>query len=283
MNEEELLRRLESFASSPAPEVNEGFADRLESHLRVTGAELQREHLRRIPWRPLTGVLAAVLVVIAGLGVLRENSSDPLVIVMSAAQGTDVVLPSGAVIEGAEGLVLSEGAQIRVGEDGRAVVEGIVLTDGQIAVVANGRLEILDSVERTTTTATPSIPSSTTPPSTRPTTSSPPTSMASTIGSTTPTRPPTSIVDRAVAITLRSGVPTRSGVELSWTFSKDEQIAGWEVIAARGDSQRTIVVLRDPSANSVTVAAADPGSVTYWVVARNADGEELGRSNRVTP
>ena len=115
----------------------------------------------------------------------------------------------------------------------------------------------------TTTTA----PSTTVEPST--TTSAPTTT-------TVPAREPI-----APTITLSISVGENGRALLEWTVDGDtDEIAGWVVRRGRGNDAMPAAVIRRPEARRQRVDLPDR-NVAWTVVARNADGEVIARSNIV--
>lgn len=313
MNEEDVQRQLEELKARSSPPVNAGFADNLESHLRVTAAEInhggRRSGARRPIWQPLGGIVLVAAVLIAGtVALFRSQQSSADLLVMTAAEDTSVILPTGSVVNGVEGLPLPDGTRIEVGLNGGATISDVVLASGAIAVVTDGDLEIIrDRAPGQTTTTLPptTLPPTTRPPTTEPPTTRPPTTTGST-ASDPPTSPPratdrpsTSSTTAATSPTsardtpgttgpvgfnplLRAGPPTRDGTTLEWVVAQTDGIAGWEVIGQRGDEVRTVALIREASTTQLTVAQPETGFVRYWVLARSADGGVIGESNRLT-
>jgi len=226
--------------------------------------------------------------------------------VMGASTQTEVEFPDGSTMSGAEGLALPDGTRIVVGADGSAVIADVVLEPGAEAIIENGQLEILpgststDSSPRTTAPIS-SAPSTTTPPTTAPPTTAPATTAgtSSTRGddtststprstttappdlATTAERPATSTTTTALEPLVELEWEERSGnVVLVWTYVGPESLAGWEVTVTNDDRTRTLAVLRDPAARSLTVEQLD-AAVTYQVTARDGAGTLIAESNPV--
>ena len=118
-----------------------------------------------------------------------------------------------------------------------------------------------------TTTTTPASPTTTTEP---PTSSSAPTTTS------VPAREPAT-----PTITLSINVGENGRALLEWTVDGDaDQIAGWVVRRGRGDDAMPAAVIRRPEARRQRVDLPDR-NVAWMVVARNAEGEVIARSNIV--
>lgn len=123
----------------------------------------------------------------------------------------------------------------------------------------------------------------TTTPTARPTTAT--TARPTTTPTTTPTTRPatTPTTDAATTSTTRSEpvlelVATVSGADrivLDWTLGGSPDPARWRIEAVAGDRVATLVVLRDGSIRTTTVARVDARRVGFRVVAISAGGEDL--------
>lgn len=68
---------------------------------------------------------------------------------------------------------------------------------------------------------------------------------------------------------------------LVWTVTRGDAIAGWEVRIRRGDTIRTVAVLRHGAARELVVERPMRNTVFYRVIARDAAGRVLAQSNEV--
>ncbi|MEM9656450.1 MAG: hypothetical protein AAGA65_30520 [Actinomycetota bacterium] len=341
-DDHELTEQLTRMGRAPTAEVDPAFADRLDAHLRVRHVEVVGGRPDRWPiGRLLIGTAGATVVMVVLLSLTVFRTSQPVVI-MTAAAGTDVVLPGEAPSPGAAGQELPDGTRIVVADDGEAVVGGVVLGPGSEALVVSGRIEILDlsgsdrpdppddalpetsnpvvsvgpTGDDTTTTSVPDGSDDRTPttavdrPSdgdrdeadrdgdsdrtdstTTPTTpSSTPTTNTDTSGTTTTStsagpppsdRPTTSVTDREPTVELTAESVGADRVFLMWNPSADADPRSWRIEAVSGDRTVTLVVLRDGSARTTTVARIDARRVGFRVVAVDADGQDVVSSELV--
>ena len=306
--------RLEEWGNERQPSVDGAFANRLETQLRERASDRTSNRQRRPIWQPIAVAAIALIAMSVGLFSLAQSSDDGVLLVMSAAFETEIILPDGEVITGSEGLLLAEGTRIIVGAAGSAVVGDVVLAPGTEALINNGKLEVLgdrrsSTTDNPSTTSEPGNPRSTTRPAAndttttaaggtsrtsdvdrststttrRTTTTAVPTSDASTTAAptTAPTRidrPPSTIPPPPAA--ELTWVERDNLVQLNWSYVGQEEPAGWEVIATNGDQVRTLAVLRDPAARSITLEALE-AAVSYRVIARAADGTAIVESNAV--
>lgn len=302
---DDIERRLEQWGSDRPDAADGAFANRLDADLRRLASERQHAGRPRPIWQPASLAFMAAVLVLGGVFAFTRDRGDEMLLVMGATTETEVVLPSGEIVSGEVGLGLPDGTRIVVGDDGSAVIADVVLEPGTEAVVQDGRLEILED-GRPTPTRPPSPtgpepaedrPTTTLPPTTRPTTrptasSTEPSTLTTSDGpgttSTTAvkaTTPPTS-TDRTTTTAPDPQVSLdwseeRGRIELTWTYTGPETLAGWEVSVTNGDRSRTLALLRDPGARSLTVERLD-GPATYRVVARQADGAVIAESNPIT-
>jgi hypothetical protein len=119
------------------------FADPLAASAGSTTLVFEPRRDRRTR-RPalLTGAAAAVLTVIAVAaltGVVGGPAADAE-LELGAAVDTVVVLPDGRTVDGTPGLALPDGAIVRTGPDGRAVVGAVRLGPGDEGLVDGGHL-----------------------------------------------------------------------------------------------------------------------------------------------
>lgn len=292
-------RRLEQWGSERPPAVDGMFANRLDDSLRQLARDRHPSRDRRPLWQPALMALSAVLLVVVGTIALTRSQDGDGVLVMASASRTEVVLPNGELVVGAAGLSLPDGASITVQENGSTVIGDVVLGPGSEAIVRNGQLEIVIDgsttsivVRRPSTTAAEPSPDEST--STRPSTSSTEPSASTTSVSTT-TPPTTSATTRPAATPDRPSSTTTSTtpdpdpevalqwtqvdgrVRLTWTYVGPPTLAGWEVIILSGDRSRTLAVIRDPEARTLTVERLDVPS-SYVVIALDAEGATMVES-----
>jgi hypothetical protein len=144
--DDDLDSTLTRIGADAGPPIDPVFANRLDGALRVAHAEQLTERDRRSIWIPVTAGLSAVGALIVGVMILvaSVNGAANDEVVMTAATGTDVVIPGELVMDGTPGLRLPDGTRISVGPNGEAVVDGVVLGPGAEAVVIGGRLEVVD-------------------------------------------------------------------------------------------------------------------------------------------
>ncbi len=303
MNEpRDVERKLEQWGSDRQPSVDGAFANRLDADLRELSPGSGAVARQRPIWQPAALAFLASLIVFAGVFAFSRDKGDEIELVMGASTQTEVVLPDGEIIAAEAGLALPDGTRIIVGADGSAVIADVVLEAGDRAVVNEGQLEILieqaptptTSVPEPTTTAVPPATETTSPPpSTRPATASTDrttsttTPRSTTTAATTPqtTTPPTS-TDRTTTTTSDPAVTLEwtdsdGRVRLSWTYVGPETVAGWQVTVTNGDRTRTLAVLRDPAARTITVERIGDAAVTYRVSARDSGGTVIAESNPV--
>lgn len=301
--------RLEDWGNERQPSVDGGFANRLDSQLRHIASDRRPVRERRPIWQPIAFAAVALIAMTAGVIGLTRSGDDAVLLAMGATFETEIVLPNGEIVVGSEGLILADGTRISVSAVGSAVIGDVVLAPGTEALINNGRLEILGEQPPSTI----GDPASTTRPAandTTPTTrsdapaTSPVSRPSTTVGRTTTTAvsatdvsttdasttaaPTTasSTVDRPTSTPAPrlaaelTWVERDSQVQLDWNYIGQQTPAGWEVVATTGDQVRTLAVMRDPTAHSITVEALDT-PVSYQVIARAADGSAIVESNVV--
>lgn len=141
-------RRLEEAGRRPAPEPDPAFADALESRLRAVSASLPPEPPRPVHrpgrmarWWPavagITLVALALVVATARDGPVPDPARE-----LVAPVNVEVALADGTVLEDPDGLVLPDGAVVRVGAGGSARIGDLVLRPGDVATVSGGRLHV---------------------------------------------------------------------------------------------------------------------------------------------
>jgi hypothetical protein len=287
MTDDDLRERLDAWGQSSPPAVTDMFADNLESELRVRAAQRTGAAPRPI-WRPLAGLVAASVLILAGyLATTRIATDNGTVVVLATSQDSTVILPDGTELDSPTSLDLPDGSRIEVGADGSASVNSVVLGAGSVAEIVDGRVEVLSQPAQPTTSTT--SPATSAAPSTRPTTTSPPTTVrptstsqvdrtTSTPPNTRPTDPPPAAVD----IELLATQTLRSEVVLEWTVTTADQIRGWEVQLRDGNRTVTIALLRDARARRLVVTRPDLESPTYVVIGLDRNGNAVAQSNPAT-
>jgi hypothetical protein len=301
---DDIERRLEQWGRDRPTGADGAFANRLDADLRRLASERQHAGRQRPIWQPAVLALMAALLVFGGVFAFTRDRADETLLVMGATTETEVVLPSGEMVTGEAGLALPDGTRIVVGDEGSAVIADVVLEPGTEAMVQNGRLEILEDEQPAptrptspTTTAPADRPTTTLPsttrPTTRPTASSAERSTSTTTDGSGTTSTTAADVTTQPTFTDRTTTPApdpqvsldwseqRGRIELTWTYTGPETPAGWEVSVTNGDRSRTLALLRDSGARSLTVERLD-GPATYRVVARQADGAVIAESNSIT-
>ncbi len=125
--------------------------------------------------------------------------------------------------------------------------------------------------DRSTTATTTEAPTTTTSTTT--------TTVPSTTSEAPATTAPAEAAPPTIELTINEGPLGRTFLE--WTVTGDtSEIAGWVVRRGRGDDSVPIAVIRRPEARRQRVDVPDR-DVAWTVVARNADGEVIARSNLV--
>ena len=133
-----------------------------------------------------------------------------------------------------------------------------------------------DSRPTTTVGATSTtITDTTTPRTTLPPETEPPTTTTEPATTVPETKPPD---DPEVTVDLRLGPVSDGQANLRWRVDGDvDAVAGWEVRMRRGDVNRRVALIRQPSVRRLRVEI--PGRfVEYRVIARAADGTVIGES-----
>ncbi len=151
----------------------------------------------------------------------------------------------------------------------------------------------VDAADERTSTTNTTVDEETTPTtvasdrSTTSTTTEAPTTTTSTTTTTAPsttseapaTTVPAEATPPTIELTIVEGPLGRTFLE--WTVTGDtSEIAGWVVRRGRGDDSVPAAVIRRPEARRQRVEVPDR-NVAWTVVARNADGEVIARSNLV--
>ena len=141
-------RRLEEAGQRPAPDPDPAFADALEARLLTMAASLPPvppPPVRRpgpgARWWPVAAgaaLVALALVLAITPGRPAPDSARELV----APVNVEVALADGTVLEDPDGLVLPEGAVVRVGPGGSARIGDLALGPGDVATLSGGRLRV---------------------------------------------------------------------------------------------------------------------------------------------
>jgi hypothetical protein len=140
----DLERRLESMALDPVGPVDAGFADQLDVRLRTVYVEQYGATRVRSSWRPaLVGGLALTLVALAAAAALTLGRSPEVAVVLTTASDTSVIFPGDQATSASDGLRLTDGTRIVVGDDGEAVINGVVLGPGTEALVVGDQIDVV--------------------------------------------------------------------------------------------------------------------------------------------
>ncbi len=184
---DDVRRRLEEAGRAPAPGPRPGFADELEERLltvaRTTpaaepvpgdGFEPRPRSPRRRPTMSrgrglaggLVGLTAGLVValVVGGISVRPMHAfelTDPVNVEVALSDGTTLVDP--------DGLLLPDGAVVRIGVGGSAMVGDVLLGAGDVATIDDRRLSVDRLAEATASGATIPSPRPTTKPPAVPT------------------------------------------------------------------------------------------------------------------
>jgi hypothetical protein len=135
--------------------VDAGFADRLESSLRIQHAAGRPAAPVGSPWRRLLLVgPAIVLVVLASAVLVLRDDAQSSALELHEAHNVVVTLPDGTVLVDPVGLELLEGTVVTVGPGGRAVIDDFELGPGSMVTVLDGALVTAEPA--TTTSSAPS-------------------------------------------------------------------------------------------------------------------------------
>ncbi len=149
---DDVRRRLEEAGDRPAPPPDPGFADALEARLRAVAATippastppLRPRRAATGRWAAAAGLAAVILVVAAlGLGLGRADRAVGPGAALAAPVNVEVVLANGTILEDPDGLLLPEGAVVRVGDGGSARIAGVELRAGDVATVGRDGVEVM--------------------------------------------------------------------------------------------------------------------------------------------
>lgn len=152
---DDVSRRLEEAGRRPVPSPDPAFAGALEVRLRAAVTDSPTaapSPIAEVPVRPgRAGVgrwvaavgFAAIVVAVLGLG-LAGPDRPPRADLALEGTNVEVILANGTVLEDPEGLLLPEGAVVRVGDGGFARIGETVLGPGDVATVGRaGDLEVV--------------------------------------------------------------------------------------------------------------------------------------------
>jgi hypothetical protein len=146
---EDPLRSLRS-----TPEVDPGFADGLESSLRVQHSATRAEAPRRGTWRTVLLVGPAIVLALVASAVLIIGDDTPSdALELDEATNVTVTMADGSTRVDPVGLELDDGMVVAVGPGGRAVIGDIELGPGSVVTVRDGEIVTGDPA---TTSTTPS-------------------------------------------------------------------------------------------------------------------------------
>lgn len=274
-NDDELTETLIRIGQGTTPPPDPAFADRLDAHLRTVHVEQASGRGPRPAWVPslvgLVGLAGVVIVAVLGLSL---TGGEPPVVVMTAAEGTDVVLPGELAAPGTAGQRLPDGTRIVVGSEGEAVVGGVILGPGAEAIVVGDRLEVVGG--EGTDVAPPTTPPTLRPaPSDAPTTDSA-TGRSDTSGSPT-TAPEREPADRQTSVPETDGPvtsppPSRPGGDDPDTTpsppsSRPAQTTGPPTtVSTPGTASTTTRPRPEPSIDLTVDAAGSDRIVLSWVL-----------------
>ncbi len=122
----DVRRRLDEAGGRPVPPPHPAFADSLDDRLRAVAGSLPRgsgtpPRRRRAMagrWALAAGLSAAVVLGALGLSLARDDQQAGLA--LASPVNVEVVLVNGTILEDPDGLLLPEGAVVRVGDMGSA-------------------------------------------------------------------------------------------------------------------------------------------------------------------
>lgn len=147
MSSRNAVERLSAMSQDPAPPMDPAAVDRLEQRLgrlhldtgpitpvttRDDGSRVARRRLA------LVAVAAAAVLFVAAMPLMGDDGPELL-----AADGVVLSMPDGARRTAAVGDRLPDGTEIRVADDGFAVIDGVRVPGGTIARVVGGRLVVV--------------------------------------------------------------------------------------------------------------------------------------------
>ncbi len=321
---DDLRRELEAAGRRDVPAPRPGFEAELEDRLAAIAREpailpspaTAPSPASPSPVRPKPGfgfaaglagfaAVLAIVVVMSGFG-LRST----LALELTEAVNVEVALADGTTLVDPEGLLLPDGAVIRIGSGGSARVGDVVLGAGDVATVTDRRLEVDPRDDATTTVIATPIPSRspagpthapvprTPAPSERPSTPRPDASIppkisptprivspAATVAGDPGPTPTSKIVVVAIKLEARRTGPSEVGV--SWTAVQGAARYVLLATPSRGGSARDPVYPGAPVIGEFTHPPLKPQlfrvgpevvEVRLLVVALSDDGATVGRS-----
>lgn len=286
-----LEQRLTDLGRARPEPVDPRFADRLESSLRAMHAEPRPIH-RRYLARPAAVLVAAVLVV-AGIATLavRDSGPDPIGqadqnVVARPSPTTEPTpsprpspTPAPTRTPTATGEADAPDPTPAPSEPTPGAQPPPIASEPDPAEPAPPA-----GSEPPTNEAPPAPPAEpTSPPRTEPSPTTSPAPTPSPAPSTTPTPTltptPTPLPAPSPRIVLSIGERRPRFVTLAWSIDEPDGIAELIVAAAAPGGRRFADL--DATARSVTIPRPTDGPAVIVVIARDADGSELARSNRV--
>ncbi len=210
---DDIRETLEDAGRRPVPDPRPGFADALEARLMAMDVTPPRIPPSRSPWRRPALRLAfgfASLALIVGIAMLGSaDDRSALAFELTESVNVEVALADGTTLTDPDGMLLPDGAVVRVGPAGFAMVGDVELREGDVARLIDGRLRIdRQPTGAVQTQATPSDPPSSVRPSTPPPTPSP--SPRATPSTTTrPSDAPPTTRPTPTGTTAVSAAPTK--------------------------------------------------------------------------
>ena len=146
---DDVSRRLDEAGRRPVPPPDPAFADALEARLGAVAATPPAASTppprgRRSaagPWAVAAGFAAVVVVVIA-LGLAGPDRPPGPGLTLEGVN-VEVVLANGTILEDPAGLLLPEGAVVRVGAGGFARIGDTLLAPGDVATIGRGGIEVV--------------------------------------------------------------------------------------------------------------------------------------------
>lgn len=320
-------RRLEEAGRRPVPEPRPGFVAELEDRL-VAAARARpssaSDPVPRPRWRRPSVALAggaaasaAMLVIVLVVGSLSVRTAMGLELIDPV--NVEVALVDGTTLDDPDGLLLPDGAVIRVGAGGSARVGDVVLGAGDIATIDEQRLRVdrpepptasVATIPTSSPTPTRSPPSGSPPsgtpkPTIRPATTPPPTPRPAGTDAPTP-RPTPKPTPRPTPTPPRDGAPSASpkveivrlklearavgASRIGVRWSGTPRAARYVLVATRsldGAARRPVYpgspivgeFTRPPTEPLVFRVPQEVVEVRLLVLALSADGVIVGRSN----
>jgi hypothetical protein len=291
---DDLRRDLEAAGRRPVPEPRPGFEAALEERLlaiaRTPVAALPptpppaRAVVRRRLAFGFAGGLAGAAALVAIALLVTTLGGRPLPsLELTGAVNVEVALADGTTLLDPDGLLLPDGSEVRVGAGGSARIGDVVLAAGDVATVADGRLQVRPpgseasrpgSPAPTSGRPTASAPAATRAPTPTPVAASPTPSPAPSPTSGSPTKAPPSVKPDAT----RSPAPTPAGTPPSATATPVPATPTPSVV----DPIKLLARATGPAEVKVTWTGAD-GARRYRLFAwvwRAGDGTEPVRSAR---